>query len=537
MLFNSYTFAIFFVVVVTLFFTLPHRYRWALLLGSSYFYYMFWDPKYALLILATTVIVYVTALLMHGRPVIVKKLLVAFSILSNLGILFLFKYFNFFNQSMKDLFGLLGLSYNVPALNLLLPVGISFYTFMALSYTIDVYRGVKEPERNFGIFALYVSFFPILLSGPIERSTNLLPQFYEEQSFDYKRVTDGLKLMAWGFFQKFVIADRLGQYVNMVYGNPQSFNGLPLLAATYFFVIQVYCDFAGYTDVAIGTAQILGFKLKPNFKRPYFADTLGELWRRWHISLITWFRDYLYIPLGGNRVPKWRLYMNMIIVFSLSGLWHGAQWTFVIWGSLNGVLLILGRMTRTARDWMRNTIFAGIGKIPAAAYFVLGAAAVTAAAQLTTGKGRAPVFLILAAVFAAFMAGLGFLRTREELYGRTVASTKKLWMVVATYHLFALGAVFFRARTVGDAWYILTHFPGTNFKAVLASFDNIQLALMVIVILVINTVHYIEETRGSIREMIRTRPAWVRWTLYFLLCSSIVFLGYRGAGQFIYFRF
>jgi len=267
MLFNSYTFAVFFIIVTALFFNLPHRFRWVLLLGASYFYYMFWDPKYAVLILATTFIVYATALMMHGKSVIVKKLLVAFSVVSNLGILFIFKYFDFFNQIVRDLLGLFGIAYTAPALKQLIPeylnflypvfrdlyslfgttyneptvtlflpvVGISFYTFMALSYTIDVYRGTKEPERHFGIFALYVSFFPILLSGPIERSTNLLPQFYREQSFDYNRVTDGLKLIAWGFFQKFVIADHLGQYVNMKFGNPQAIHGLPLLAGVYFF--------------------------------------------------------------------------------------------------------------------------------------------------------------------------------------------------------------------------------------------------------------------------------------------------------------
>ena len=569
MLFNSYTFAVFFIIVAALFFNLPQRYRWVLLLGASYFYYMFWDPKYAVLILATTFIVYATALMMHGKSVIVKKLLVAFSVVSNLGILVLFKYFDFFNQIVKDLLGIFGITYNFTSLKVLIPeylsflnplvrdlyslfgttsseptvtlflpvVGISFYTFMALSYTIDVYRGIKEPERHFGIFALYVSFFPILLSGPIERSTNLIPQFYREQSFDYDRVTDGLKLIAWGFFQKFVIADHVGQFVNKIFGNPQAFHGLPLLAGVYFFVVQVYCDFAGYTDIAIGTAQILGFNLKPNFRRPYFADTLGELWRRWHISLITWFRDYVYIPLGGNRVAKWRLYLNMIIVFSLSGLWHGAQWTFVIWGSMNGVMLIIGRITKKGRDWIRNSIFTGIEKIPAAAFFALGAAAVTAAALFAIMKGKGIAVLVLAAVFAAVMSGIGVLRTKTELYGRAVAVGKKLWMVVATFHLFVLGAVFFRANSVRDAWYILTNFPGTNFMAIIKSFDVVQLALMVMVTLVINVVHYIQETRGSIREMIRTRPAWVRWSLYFMLCSSIVLLGYRGSGQFIYFRF
>ncbi|HOD15371.1 MAG TPA: MBOAT family O-acyltransferase [Spirochaetota bacterium] len=571
MFFNSYAFVIFFVVVATLFFTLPHRYRWALLLLASYFYYMYWDPKYAVLILTTTVIVYFSAILMHNRTARVRKLLVAFSLLSNLGILFLFKYFDFFNQSVRSLLGLFGISYNVPSLKVLIPeslgflnpvvtdlyalfgisynepaltlllpvVGISFYTFMALSYTIDVYRGTREPERNFGKFALYVSFFPVLLSGPIERSTSLIPQLYQEQRFDYDRITDGLKLIAWGLFQKFVIADRLGMYVNQVYGNPQAaaFDGLPLLAATYFFVIQVYCDFAGYTDVAIGTAQVLGFKLTPNFKRPYFASTLGELWRRWHITLITWFRDYLYIPLGGNRVSRWRLYLNMIIVFSLSGLWHGAQWTFVIWGSLNGVLLILGRMTKTMRDWTRNTVFAALLKVPAAAYFVLCAASVAVALIAVVGPARSSGLPVSAAVVAVFMAGLGLLGIRKDLYERAVVAAKKLWMIFATFHLFVLGAVFFRANSVADAWYILKNFPGTNVQAVLKSFDVVQLALMILLVFVINIVHYIQETRGSIRDMIRAKPLWVRWTCYFLLCTSIALLGVRGSQQFIYFRF
>ncbi|OHD64075.1 MAG: hypothetical protein A2176_08680 [Spirochaetes bacterium RBG_13_51_14] len=537
MFFNSYKFAIFFIVVVGLFFAMPHRFRWLFLLAASYFYYLFWDPKYALLILTTTLIVYSTALAMHERSVRVKKLCVALSVVSNLGILFLFKYFNFFNDNIKDLFTALGLPYSVPALNLLLPVGISFYTFQALSYTIDVYRGVRQPERHLGIFALYVSFFPVILSGPIERSTTLLPQFYRETEFDYDRVTDGLKLMAWGFFQKFVIADRLSLYVNMVYGNPQSFPGLPLLAATYLFAIQVYCDFSGYTDVAIGTAQVMGFKLTPNFRRPYFAETLGELWRRWHISLISWFRDYLYIPLGGNRVPRWRWYINMMIVFTFSGLWHGAQWTFVIWGSMNGLMLILGRITQRARDWIRESIFRGVMETPPAAYFALAAALCAPAVWLTIGAGSGAGGWILSAACGLGAAALGLMKMRKAVWDRFITAVKKLWMVFATFHLFVLGAVFFRSRSVSDALYIITHFAGTNFKMLALTFDAISLALMVLLTLLLYVIHYIQENRGSIRVMIRGKSAWVRWALYFFLCSGIALLGFRGTQQFIYFRF
>jgi alginate O-acetyltransferase complex protein AlgI len=538
MLFNSYKFVIFFIVVIGAFFAMPQRFRWLFLLAASYFYYMCWDPKYALLILTTTIIVYGTALLMHNRSARVKQLCVAFSAVSNLGILFLFKYFNFFNNSMKELFGAIGFPYGVPALNLLLPIGISFYTFQALSYTIDVYRGTRQPERHFGIFALYVSFFPVLLSGPIERSTTLLPQFYEEKKFDYSRVSDGLKLMAWGFFQKFVIADRLGQYVNVVYSDPQSFHGLPLLLGTYLFVVQVYCDFSGYTDIAIGSAQVMGFKLMPNFRRPYFASSLGELWRRWHITLISWFRDYLYIPLGGNRVPTWRRYLNMIIVFSLSGLWHGAQWTFVIWGSMNGVMLIISRMTQRARDWLRDRAFGGVARIPAAAYFTL-AAALVALALLggTTGIIRGAAPRIAAGVICVPFLVLGVIRTRDAVYASLVEYMKKLWMVFVTFHLFVLGAVFFRSKSVADAWYILTHFSGTNVGALKLNFDYIQMTMMLLLVAVLNVIHLIQERRGSIRDLIRKQPAWVRWVLYVCLCTGILMLGVRGSQQFIYFRF
>ncbi len=538
MFFNSYQFFIFFSVVVAVFFSMPQRFRWIFLLGASYFYYMVWNPKYAVLIMTTTLIVYGTALLMNGKTPGVKKFYVALSVVSNLLILFLFKYFNFFNATMKELFGGMGVPYDVPALKLLLPVGISFYTFQALSYTIDVYRGVREPERHLGLFALYVSFFPVILSGPIERSTTLLPQFYEKMEFDYQRVTDGLKLMAWGFFQKLVIADRLGHYVNVVYANPEAHAGLPLMLGTYLFVIQVYCDFSGYTDLAIGTAQVMGYRLLPNFRRPYFARSLADLWRRWHITLISWFRDYLYIPLGGNRVPPWRFYLNMIIVFTLSGLWHGAQWTFVIWGSLNGVFLIISRMTQGPRDRVREWIFGAIRRAPAPLFFFL--AALPAAAALLGGAGPVDVGIgarIGAGAAALVFAGLGLLRTREPAYASFVDGAKTFWMVAATFHLFLMGAVFFRAKNVADAWYILTHFAGTNFGRLMLHFDPIQFSLMILLGFVLFAVHYIQETRGSIRKMIMTKPLAVRWALYALLGSSIVLLGVRGADQFIYFQF
>lgn len=233
---------------------------------------------------------------------------------------------------------------------MLLPVGISFYTFQSLSYSIDVYRGEKEPERNFGKFALYVAFFPQLVAGPIERSTNLLPQFDRRISFDYDRFVSGLRLMLWGFFKKIVIADRLAIYVNEVYNSPAEFQGLTLILATYFFAFQIYCDFSGYSDIAIGAARIMGYDLMINFRQPYFSQSIAEFWKRWHISLSTWFKDYLYIPLGGNRVAKNRWYFNLMAVFLISGLWHGANWTFVLWGFLHGFYLVFSIWTQNIRD-------------------------------------------------------------------------------------------------------------------------------------------------------------------------------------------
>jgi alginate O-acetyltransferase complex protein AlgI len=538
MAFNSYKFIIFFIVVVVSFFSMPHRYRWLFLLVVSYFYYMCWDPKFALLLLFTTLVVYLSALLMHDKPAKVKKLYVAASLIINLGILFLFKYFNFFNDTLREVSKFAGLAYDVPALRILLPVGISFYTFQALGYVIDVYRGTRKPERNFGMFALYVSFFPVLLAGPIERSTTLLPQLYEKMEFDYQRITDGLKLIAWGAFQKLVIADRLSMYVNQVYNNPHAHTGLPLLLASYFFIIQVYCDFSGYTDIAIGTAQVMGYKLIPNFRRPYFAQTLGELWRRWHISLISWFRDYLYIPMGGNRVPRSRFYFNMMVVFTVSGLWHGAQWTFVIWGAMNGVFLIISRMTQKARLFIRERLFAALMNVPAGAYFIASIPlAVFAVWSGHEGFFSAPGATITASACAAAAVVLGAVSLNRGLYERCINTLKKLMMILITVHLFVLGAVFFRAGSVRDAWYILTHFTGTNFGRLMLNFDVVRFVMMFLVTAVLLIIHYVQETRGSIRQLIRQKPVWLRWALYFFLCSSILLFGYRGTQQFIYFRF
>lgn len=350
MLFNSGQFLIFLPIVMVLYFAFPQRYRWAFLLASSYFFYMCWRPEYIVLIVASTVVDYFVAQEIHAsKSPKRRKRFLYLSLAVNLGLLFTFKYFNFFIDSAAELFKMAGLDYAVPMLDVILPVGISFYTFQTLSYTIDVYNGKTKPEKHFGIFALFVSFWPQLVAGPIERSNRLLPQFRQAVHFDYDRVVWGMNRIAYGFFKKVVVADRLAIYVNEVYGKPEEFSTIPIIIASVFFAFQIYCDFSGYTDIAIGCAAIMGFTLMENFDRPYLSKSVGEFWKRWHISLSTWFRDYVYIPLGGNRTVRWRWYYNLFITFLISGLWHGANWTFVIWGALHGFYLISSRMTADVR--------------------------------------------------------------------------------------------------------------------------------------------------------------------------------------------
>ncbi len=342
MLFNSYLFAVFLPVIFILYWTLPHKFRWALMLIASYYFYMCWSAKHIFLILFITIISYFAARLLEKEDSIKKKRwILVVTAISCLGVLFFFKYFNFVSESFVSILQRFAIQVNPVTLNLLLPVGISFYTFQALSYVIDVYNGNAPAEHHFGKYAAFISFFPQLVAGPIERTNNLLPQIKVEHKFDYNQVSYGLKLMAWGYFKKIVIADTLSGYVSTVYDKPQNYHGFALVLATIFFTIQIYCDFSGYSDIAIGTAKLLGIDLMTNFKSPYFSQTVKEFWNRWHISLSTWFRDYVYIPLGGNRVSRIRHYVNLMITFLISGLWHGANWTFIVWGGVHGAAQVI----------------------------------------------------------------------------------------------------------------------------------------------------------------------------------------------------
>lgn len=344
MLFNSPAFLLFFPVVTVIYFLIRHEWRWIWLLLASCYFYMFFRPVYILILFFTILIDYAAGILIGNHTDKPKrKFWLVASIIANVGVLVFFKYINFFNQTLYDLTGI-GQTGTMPVLDIILPIGLSFHTFQAMSYTIEVYRGNQQPERHLGIYALYVMFYPQLVAGPIERPGHMLPQLHQRKYFDYDLASQGLRRMLWGFVKKIVIADRLSFYVNMVYAQPENYPGNALIWATVFFAFQIYCDFSGYCDIAIGSANVMGFNLMENFKSPYFSRNIVEFWNRWHISLSSWFRDYVYIPLGGNRKGTGRWIFNILLVFAISGLWHGAAWTFVTWGLLQGAYLIIYRL-------------------------------------------------------------------------------------------------------------------------------------------------------------------------------------------------
>ncbi len=364
MLFSSFQFAFFFLIIAGTHYSLPHRFRWMPLLAASYYFYACWKLEYVFLLMGSTLVNYFLGMRMSVLPDKARrKKYLRIGILFNIGLLFLFKYFNFFSRSATEALKAINILCDLPLFHMLLPVGISFYTFQALGYVADVYNGKAEAERHLGIFALFTSFWPQLLAGPINRAHLLMPQLRSVRPFDYEKTTNGLRLMLWGLVKKVVIADHLAVYVNRVYNHAGDYQGIPLIVATLFYTVQIYCDFSGYTDMARGSAMVLGYDLMENFRHPYFSRSLREFWQRWHISLSTWFRDYLYIPLGGNRVAKWRWHCNLFVTFLLSGLWHGAEWTFVIWGALHGGILILENATHHFQERLADRLFPGKGRM------------------------------------------------------------------------------------------------------------------------------------------------------------------------------
>jgi alginate O-acetyltransferase complex protein AlgI len=492
-LFNSLPFLIFFPCVTAAYFVLPHRLRWLLLLLASCFFYAFFKPVYILILAGTIVVDYFAAILIAGAPTGRKRRLwLLASIAANVGVLVFFKYFNFLNQTLRELANAIHAPYNVPFLDILLPIGLSFHIFQSLSYTIEVYRGEQEPERHFGIYALYVMFYPQLVAGPIERPQNMLHQFHAIHRFQSGRAVSGLQLMLWGFFKKVVVADRLAAFVSTVYDHPEGFPGISILLATFCFAFQIYCDFSGYSDVAIGSARVMGFDLMKNFDRPYFSKSISEFWKRWHISLSTWFKDYVYIPLGGNRVARSRWYLNLLITFALSGLWHGASWTYVVWGTLNGLYLI---------------------------------------SELAIAK-RYPAFL------------------KEPDGSQLKRYTWRASKVALTFALTCVAWMFFRSSTTDRALYMLAHMGDgltslthdlQNYAFVKANIlflqerDDFVIAFSGLALLL--AVEWLERRRSPARILLQA-PGWLKWSLrYAAIATILLFGGFNHAQQFIYFQF
>jgi len=488
MLFNSIEFLLFFPIVTILYFLLPHRFRWFHLLAASCIFYMYFIPIYILILFFTIIIDYIAGIMIENAAGKRRKLFLVMSIVANVGVLSFFKYYNFFINNVDSFFHLVNAGTRFPLLKIILPIGLSFHTFQAMSYTIEVYRGNQKAERHFGIYALYVMFYPQLVAGPIERPQNLLHQFHERHYVDYDNVIGGLRLILWGMIKKVVIADRLSPVVDSFYNNPYNNSGIGLAIATVLFAFEIFCDFSGYSDIAIGAARVMGFKLMTNFNKPYHSRSVSEFWKRWHISLSTWFKDYLYISLGGNRVSIPRMYFNLFFVFLVSGFWHGANWTFLIWGALHGFYLIFALYTREGRKKLNN--FLGLSKIHWLNNFI----------DVTT-----------------------------------------------TFVLVTFAWLFFRAKNVKDAFYIVKRIFNIPFELLqiyhtkkigflnLPGLKNTILPCFALIICL--ELAHIIQVRYRLQETFNKKPIVLRWALYYLGIAALFFLGVYENRQFIYFQF
>jgi alginate O-acetyltransferase complex protein AlgI len=512
MLFNSVAFLIFFPVVTTVYFLLPHRFRWMLLLTASCYFYMAFIPKYILILAVTITVDYFAGLGLEKFEGRKKRWILMASILTNIGMLAFFKYFNFANENLASLAKFIGWNYPIHNLAIILPIGLSFHTFQSLSYTIEVYRGHQKAERHFGYLALYVMYYPQLVAGPIERPQNILHQLHTEQHFEYQRVADGLKRMAWGMFKKIVVADRMVLFVNPVYSDPTGYNGPALVFATLAFAIQIYCDFSGYSDIALGAAQVMGVELMKNFDHPYFARSISEFWRRWHISLSTWFRDYVYIPLGGKRVPKPRWAFNLFVTFLISGLWHGANWTYIIWGALHGLYLVFFAFTEPF--WSHLSVLTRLERLPGLKIVI---------STLTT-------FLLVTFAWIFFRAS----SLTEALYIVSHLGSGWYSYLAQSWHVLQEGfqntASLGAYSMVNAIFTILTPLTEESRTVIALS----VLALMILI--VIEVLQY----RGNLLEQLHQKPVYLRRIVYAALIAVILILGtsYASVQQaFIYFQF
>lgn len=495
MLFNSLHFLVFFPVVVLIFLIIPGKFRSMWLLVSSYYFYMSWNPKYALLMAFSTVSTYLTGLFLNKvsekteekNEIRYKKLCVAVSFFINLGILFFFKYFDFALENVNRVLEALNVTVLEKPFDVLLPVGISFYTFQALGYTVDVYRGDIKAEKNLIRYALFVSFFPQLVAGPIERSENLLVQIQtikKRRLWNKERIRDGLLLMLWGFFQKLMIADRAAIAVNAVYNQYHAFGGGEIILATLLFAFQIYCDFDAYTNIARGAARVCGFELMANFRQPYFATSIADFWRRWHVSLSSWFRDYLYIPLGGSRVSAVKNWMNLMITFLISGAWHGASWHFILWGGLHGAYQVAGKWKNSLLNRIRTVL--GIEK-----------------------EVRLPKLLQMAVTFA---------------------------LVVFAWMLFRVNSL----RDLKEMLLIVVNQPFVKDFAAM-NMSKVEWVLLLISLTILMLVDILQSKNISVNRLIVNCPAVVRVLFYTAGIGSIVIFGVYGvaydASQFLYFQF
>ncbi|HRH38609.1 MAG TPA: MBOAT family O-acyltransferase, partial [Flavobacteriales bacterium] len=499
MLFNSAEFCLLFFPLITgLFFLLPKNQRWLLLLLASCWFYMAFVPLFILILAFTICVDYVAGIAIERSEGPRRKVYLIASIIANVGVLAVFKYWDFLNGNLTALFGSIGVEYHVPKLKewtffgwlpagMVLPIGLSFHTFQSLSYTIEVYRGHQKAEHRIGVFALYVMFYPQLVAGPIERPGNLLNQLNASDGhgirsdFDYDRIVWGLKQMLWGFFKKLVIADRCGAVVDQVYGHVGQYEALSLLLATYLFAFQIYCDFSGYTDIASGAARVMGFDLMVNFRTPYRSASICEFWSRWHISLSSWFRDYLYIPLGGNRVVKWRWYYNLFVVFLVSGLWHGANWTYIIWGGLHGLYLVLA--------------------------------------------------LVFAPFWKRFDNATGLLQWPR---------LKRALNILITFHLVIMAWVFFRANHVQDAFTLYERLISTPWRLadLRELYDDVPTGILDLTAVLTLLFVLIDPIYDAWIK--RERPWPHRWRgqlAFAVLAVAILLFGYFGSTSFIYFQF
>ncbi len=480
--FNSIDYAIFLPIVFILYWFVAYknlRIQNALVLASSMLFYGWWDWRFLVLVWISTIVDFSVGLCLQGQNNQAKrKLLLWTSITTNLGLLGLFKYYNFFIDSFTTAFSFFGADIKADSLNIILPVGISFYTFQTLSYTIDVYKQNIKPTKDFIVFAAFVGFFPQLVAGPIERATNLLPQFMTKRNFEYTKAVDGLRQILWGFFKKIVIADSCAIYANQIFNNSDNFSGSTLVLGALFFSFQIYCDFSGYSDIAIGSAKLFGFNLMKNFAFPYFSRDIAEFWRRWHISLSTWFRDYLYIPLGGSKAGTWRKIQNTFIIFIVTGFWHGANWTYIVWGMVNAI------------------------------YFL-------------------PLLLLN--------------RNRNNLgivgQGQYLPSIRECLSMLITFTLVSLAWIFFRAENIGHAMrYLSVIFSRSLFT--IPSFTDRRFALVsLILVMIFLIVEWFGRKKSYAIAHIGSN--WfkpMRWAFYYILITAIFIFSDSGQ-QFIYFQF